>query len=117
MGIITVGIMHLGESLRTSSLVQKVAVICWKTENGFVVIQKFKCSRSIHVKVSGQGMDYNIIYMCVYISFKYEIHSSFLTFLCWSIASEQCFSSFRWTAKGLSRTYTCIHSLPNTPPF
>ena len=81
MGIITVGIMHLGESLRTSSLVQKVAVISWKTENGFVVIQKFKCSRRVHVKVSSQEMDYNIMYIYVCISFKHEIHSSFLIFL------------------------------------
>ena len=79
MDIVTVGIMNLGESLRTSSLVQKVAVSCWKTENGFVVIQKFKCSRRVHMTVSSQGMDYNIIY--IYISFRYEIHSSFLNFL------------------------------------
>ena len=25
--------------------------------------------------------------------------------------------SFRWTAKGLSRAYTCIHSPPHSPPI
>ena len=27
------------------------------------------------------------------------------------------FDSFRWTAKGLSHTYTCIHSPPSSPPI
>ena len=34
-----------------------------------------------------------------------------------SIADEQCCDSFRWTVKGLSHTYTCIHSSPNSPPI
>ena len=32
------------------------------------------------------------------------------------IANQQCFDSFRWTVKGLSHTYTRIHSPPNFPP-
>ena len=36
-----------------------------------------------------------------------------------SFLMSQCFpsgcESFRWTAKGLSHTYTCIHSSPNYP--
>ena len=28
----------------------------------------------------------------------------------------KCCDSFKWTAKGLSHTYTCIHSLPNPLP-
>ena len=36
-----------------------------------------------------------------------------LFILCWDIANWQC---FRWTVKGLSHTYTCIHSPPNIPP-
>ena len=40
--------MHLGESLRTSSLLQMVAVpCCWKTDNGFVVISSVQFSRSV----------------------------------------------------------------------
>ena len=39
---------------------------------------------------------------------------SFFNILYWSIANEQCHDSFRWTVKGLSHTYTCIHS-PQTP--
>ena len=35
---------------------------------------------------------------------------------CWSRANDQC-DSFRWTAQGLSQTYTCIHSLPDSPPI
>ena len=31
------------------------------------------------------------------------------------IADEQCCGSFRWKAKGLSYTHTCIHSPPNLP--
>ena len=31
----------------------------------------------------------------------------------WGIASQQCCDSFRWKARELSHTYTCIHS----PPF
>ena len=30
---------------------------------------------------------------------------------------SQCCDSFRGIAKGLSHTYTCIHSLPNFPPI
>ena len=33
-----------------------------------------------------------------------------LFILDWNIASERCCDNFRWTAKGLSHTYTCIHS-------
>ena len=33
------------------------------------------------------------------------------------IANQQCCDSLRWTAKGLSYTYTCIHSSPNSPPI
>ena len=36
--------------------------------------------------------------------------------LFWGIANQQCCGSFRWTAKGLSLTYTCIHSPPNPLP-
>ena len=30
---------------------------------------------------------------------------------------KQCCDNFRWTAKGLSHPYTCIRSLPNSPPI
>ena len=36
--------------------------------------------------------------------------------LYWSIANCQCCDSFRWTAKGLSHTYACIHSPPTPLP-
>ena len=39
-----------------------------------------------------------------------------LFILYWSIADSQCCDSFRWTAKGLSHTYTCTHSPPNSLP-
>ena len=32
------------------------------------------------------------------------------------MANQQCCDSFRWTAKGLSHTYTCIHSPPKPLP-
>ena len=32
------------------------------------------------------------------------------------ITNKHCCDSFRWTAKGLSYTYTCIHSLPTPTP-
>ena len=38
-----------------------------------------------------------------------------LLILRWSIADWQCYDSFRWTPKGLSHAYTCIHSPPNSP--
>ena len=38
-----------------------------------------------------------------------------LFILHWSIADEQCCDGFKWTAKGLSHTYTCIHSPLNLP--
>ena len=34
----------------------------------------------------------------------------FFFYFIWSMANEQCHDSFRWTAKGLSHTYTCTHS-------
>ena len=34
----------------------------------------------------------------------------------WPI-NKQCCDSFRWTAQGLSHTYTCIHSPLNSPPI
>ena len=34
-----------------------------------------------------------------------------------SIANEQCCNSFRWTAKGLSHTYTCIYPPQEPPPI
>ena len=33
------------------------------------------------------------------------------------ITEQQCCDSFWWIAKGLSHTYTCIHSPPNSPPI
>ena len=41
----------------------------------------------------------------------------FFTFLYWRIADWQCSDSFRWTAKGLSHTSSCIHAPPNSPPI
>ena len=38
------------------------------------------------------------------------IKKKFFFYFIWSIAYEQCRDSFRRTAKGLSHTYTCIHS-------
>ena len=35
----------------------------------------------------------------------------------WSLADYKCCDSFRWTAKGLSHAYTCIHAPPNSPPI
>ena len=35
----------------------------------------------------------------------------------WSRANWRCCDNFRWTAKGLSHTYTCIHSPPNSHPI
>ena len=40
-----------------------------------------------------------------------------LLILYWSIADEQCCESFRWRAKGLSHTYTRIHSSLSSPPI
>ena len=40
-----------------------------------------------------------------------------LFILCWGRTDEQYSGSFRWTVKGLSHTYTCIHSPPNSPPI
>ena len=34
----------------------------------------------------------------------------------WSIANEKSCDGFRWTAKGLSHTYACIHSPPTPLP-
>ena len=44
-----------------------------------------------------------------------EIKLLFLNFLYWSITDWQRCDSFRWAAKGLSHTYTCIRSLPRLP--
>ena len=38
-----------------------------------------------------------------------------LVILYWRIADEQCWDSFRWTAKGFSHIYTCNHSPPSSP--
>ena len=40
-----------------------------------------------------------------------------LFILYWCIANWQCSDSFKWTLKGLSHTYACIHSSPNSPPI
>ena len=40
-----------------------------------------------------------------------------LLILYWAIASSHCGDSFRWAVKGLSHTYRCIHSFPNSPPI
>ena len=37
-----------------------------------------------------------------------------LFILCWRVANQQCCDGFRWTAKGLSQTYTCISILAQT---
>ena len=37
--------------------------------------------------------------------------------LYWNTADQQCCGDFRWTAKELSHTYTCIHSLLNCSPI
>jgi len=34
----------------------------------------------------------------------------------WDVADEQRCDRFRWTAKGLSDSYTCMHSPLNSPP-
>ena len=44
----------------------------------------------------------------------------FLLKLCilhWSVADQQCCGSFRRAAMGLSRSYACNHSPPNSPPI
>ena len=40
-----------------------------------------------------------------------------LLILYWSIDDERYCDSFRWIIKGLSHTYTCIHSPLNSPPI
>ena len=40
-----------------------------------------------------------------------------LFILNWGIADEWCYDSFRSTTEGLSHTYRCIHSSPNSPPI
>ena len=35
----------------------------------------------------------------------------------WDVADEQRCDRFRWTAKGLSDSYTCMHSPLNSPPI
>ena len=47
--------------------------------------------------------------------FIYLLKKVFILY--WSIANSQCFESFRCIAKQFSRTYTCIHSPPNSPPI
>ena len=37
-----------------------------------------------------------------------------LLILYWSVADYRWYDSFRWSAKGFSHTYTCIHSPPNS---
>ena len=44
-----------------------------------------------------------------------ELYLKAFFFFNWNIADLQCCDSFRWTAKGLSHTYTCIHSYPGLP--
>ena len=61
-------------------------------------------------KFSDKRIDF--IFFCFLKIFIYF----WLLILYWSIADEQYCDSFRWTAKGLSRTHTCIHSPPNSPP-
>ena len=43
--------------------------------------------------------------------------SLLILFWVFSLISKQCCDSFRWTAKGLSHTYTCVHSPPKPPPI
>ena len=33
------------------------------------------------------------------------------------LINKWCHDSYRWTVKGLSHTYTCIHFPPNSPPI
>ena len=44
----------------------------------------------------------------------FQLFYFFLTFL--YIADKQCCDNFRWTTKGLSHTYPCIHSPSNSHP-
>ena len=49
--------------------------------------------------------------------FTYLFISDFKLFiLYWGIADWQCCGSFRWIAKGLSHTHTCVHSPLNPLP-
>ena len=34
-----------------------------------------------------------------------------------TVGSEQCCDSFRWTEKGPSHTFICVHSPPDSPPI
>ena len=53
-------------------------------------------------------------FMCIIISpMLCPISLTFILY--WSIAGEQCCHRFRWTVKGLSHTYTWIHSSPRLP--
>ena len=52
---------------------------------------------------------FQIPYLHLFLFF-FNKNFNFLKILCWSIANQQFCDSFRWTAKLLSHTYTCIHA-------
>ena len=61
-------------------------------------------------------------YTLLILLFKWNLVLSLflsLTLLCIGVQPihKQCCDSFRWPAKGLGHTYTCIHPLPNSPPI
>ena len=61
------------------------------------------------VKVRSLG--HHIIYLDIFKNLKKKLY-----ILYWSVANQQCRDTFRWTAQGLSLTYTCIRSPPTLLP-
>ena len=53
------------------------------------------------------------VHECIFFVILIFIIFNTKNILYWIIANLQCCGSFRWTAKGLSHTYACIHSSPS----
>ena len=57
---------------------------------------------------NGNPLQYSFFYNIIIVVFFFFLNTK--NILYWGIANEPIYVNFRWTVKGLSHTYTCIHS-------
>ena len=69
-----------------------------------------------HLFSSYSISDASLLLNFLTVRYNYYYFYNFYFVLGVQSVNKQCCDSFRWTAKGLSHTYTCIHSPPNSLP-
>ena len=87
-------------------------------KNIYIYIYIYILKRVMHIRISWDWIEFswiNELFSPWYDFFLFFLNLKLLI-LYWGITDWQCCGTFRWTASGLSHTYTCINSL-STPLF